>query len=529
MPFFRTPDPSPTTLDGKKRPILARAVAFVILVCVSLVAVEAWTSWRARDNWLRETASITSNMARALAQHADDTIRTADTILVGLVDRLEVEGMDAASLGRLHSFLRLQVAQLPQLHGLFVYDESGRWLVNSRETVAKGLNNADREYFVYHRTHADRGPHIGTPVRSRSTGDWILPVSRRLNHPDGSFAGVALATIRLAYFKDFYDSFDIGRAGAILLMTEDGFLVMRRPFNEAVLGMSAANGPVYLEYRTKGPAGTAMLKGRVDNVERLYSYRHLENYPLIVATALSREEILGKWRTDTYRIFIAIACLSGMLGLMGLRLIRQIRIREKMGVELRESKAALESLNRSLEQLALHDVLTGLANRRHFEVALENEFARARRQQSRLGLVMFDVDRFKQYNDRYGHPAGDECLRRIGQAIKGVLNRSGDLAARYGGEEFVVLLPATDLAGAQAVAERIRAAVQDLGIAHTANEGNVVTISAGVEACVPDREGMLPFGLVEAADRALYQAKSRGRNRVCSAGATSGERILPVA
>jgi diguanylate cyclase (GGDEF)-like protein len=132
---------------------------------------------------------------------------------------------------------------------------------------------------------------------------------------------------------------------------------------------------------------------------------------------------------------------------------------------------------------------------------------------------MIDVDYFKQYNDINGHSAGDDCLRAISKTIRMLTpKRPGDLAARYGGEEIGILLPNTDAAGAAAVAERIRAAIAALGMPHAGSPRAVVTISAGVAAMVPERGVGSPAMLVEAADQALYAAKSAGRNRVCSAG-----------
>ena len=184
--------------------------------------------------------------------------------------------------------------------------------------------------------------------------------------------------------------------------------------------------------------------------------------------------------------------------------------------DLLRVQESLRALNHHLEQLALQDSLTGLANRRQFDNALRDEFSRAMRIESPLALVMIDVDYFKQYNDIYGHLAGDECLRQISEVVKASKNRPGDLAARYGGEEMVVLLPDTNLAGAVAVAEKIRVAISDLNIRHPSSNTGVVTISAGVDAFVPVRDGNIPFELIQAADKALYAAKSAGRNLVCS-------------
>jgi diguanylate cyclase (GGDEF)-like protein/PAS domain S-box-containing protein len=177
---------------------------------------------------------------------------------------------------------------------------------------------------------------------------------------------------------------------------------------------------------------------------------------------------------------------------------------------------ALAAANHALEAMALQDSLTGLSNRRHFDRALDQEFRRAVRAGTALGMILIDVDRFKQFNDIYGHQAGDACLRAIAGTIPPLLNRPGDIAARYGGEELALLLPGTTHAGAMALAERITQAVRDLGIVHAGSQHGIVTISAGVESLVPARDLDQPPALVEHADLALYAAKRAGRDRVFS-------------
>ncbi len=176
--------------------------------------------------------------------------------------------------------------------------------------------------------------------------------------------------------------------------------------------------------------------------------------------------------------------------------------------------AELEAANRQLQALSATDGLTGLANRRAFDRGWEQEWSRAERQGLPLAVVMIDVDQFKAYNDHYGHQSGDVCLKLVAQTLGQAVQRSGELAARYGGEEFVVILPGLDVAEAAAVVERVRAAVQALGLPHArAAVAGVVTISAGVASCVP-RPGDDSARLVQAADAAMYRAKAAGRNRV---------------
>lgn len=498
----------------KKRSLIVGATLFVFFVTLSLAGLVAWNSWQARVNKLKATEISTWNMARALAQHASDTIRGVDNVLVGMVDRAELHGRQKIPLDDFHRFLTRRVSEQMLLHGLFIYDENG-WTVTNAEKELVRINVADREYFRFHKEFSDRGPHVGPPVRSKINGDRILTISRRLNHPDGSFAGVAVATIAIDYFRDFYDEFDIGDSGVIILANDGGTLLVRRPYSETTIETNISAGPVFNQYRTKGPVGTAMLTSRVDGTERLYSYRHLGDYPLLVAVGLSKKDIFSSWRVETSHIILASAILLTLLGTFGVYLIYQIYSREAIEKELRDAKLSLETLNHELETLASEDSLTGLSNRRKFDSALKTEFNRALRNRSWLALIMIDVDRFKQFNDLYGHPAGDDCLTRVSEALQTVPNRAGDLLARYGGEELVVLLPDTDEKGAEAIAERVRAAIQALEITHSANPGGVVTISAGVATILPTRGEKTSLDLLQAADEALYDAKAGGRNRVC--------------
>jgi diguanylate cyclase (GGDEF)-like protein len=183
-----------------------------------------------------------------------------------------------------------------------------------------------------------------------------------------------------------------------------------------------------------------------------------------------------------------------------------IRARVRNHVELKQQRDILR-------RLSFMDGLTGLANRRRFDEVLDQEWRRSRRSLSPLSLILMDIDHFKAFNDAAGHPAGDDCLRRIAQALEASAHRSGDLVARYGGEEFVCVLPDTDRAGALAVAKRIQESISALALPHPRSVlSPIVTLSLGVatKAAGPGEDA---DGLTQAADRALYQAKETGRNR----------------
>lgn len=169
-----------------------------------------------------------------------------------------------------------------------------------------------------------------------------------------------------------------------------------------------------------------------------------------------------------------------------------------------------------LDNLAFLDGLTGIPNRRNFDMVLEKEVRRAARNQTFISLILMDIDFFKKYNDHYGHAEGDTCLRRVARGVQGCLSRASDFAARYGGEEFVIILPEADMAGAIMVAEKVRLMVAGMDIEHSASDiTGFVTLSLGVATVVGDQD-VSPVDLIKAADASLYKAKESGRNKVVS-------------
>jgi diguanylate cyclase (GGDEF)-like protein/PAS domain S-box-containing protein len=187
--------------------------------------------------------------------------------------------------------------------------------------------------------------------------------------------------------------------------------------------------------------------------------------------------------------------------------------------QLIDKQRQLEKTKRLLEGLALKDALTGLYNRRHFSEQLEREWNRARREQFPLSLFMIDIDYFKRFNDTYGHPAGDQCIRSVGDVVKRWFVRGSDLVARYGGEEFVVLAAGIERRPARERAELVRRSVSDLSVELPGRSpAPSITVSVGLATAVPG-ERIMPEDLLIAADRALYQAKRQGRDRVVQAPA----------
>jgi diguanylate cyclase (GGDEF)-like protein len=221
--------------------------------------------------------------------------------------------------------------------------------------------------------------------------------------------------------------------------------------------------------------------------------------------------VFSEERVETIRLLAAQASVA----IENARLYEQVQEYSRtLEQKVTERTNQLEVLNDELQRLANHDSLTGVANRRRGDIYLEQVWSRLLREQKPLSVIMLDVDHFKNFNDNYGHQAGDDCLIRIAKAIQAQLSRPADLMSRYGGEEFILILPNTDLQGAKIVGEKAREAVEALGIGHAySSVGNKVTISAGVATCIPTKDKGVD-SLVKQADNTLYQAKQGSRNLV---------------
>ncbi len=345
---------------------------FIFIMCAVLVGSDIWRSFNARTVQLNEMTTATANLARAMSQHADDTIKEADLVLSGVVERVQHDGTAPPVLERLHQLFSARLSELAQLDGLYLFDRDGALLVSSLPGPLRSYNNSDREYFIFHQTHPDRGVRVWPPLRSRSTGKWTIPVSRRIDNPDGSFAGVAAATIDVDFFSQFYNRLDIGQQGAVALEFDSGAMAVRRPFEERLIGADMTGTRLFHEHSLQPAGGTFSTASAQDGVVRLNSFRSLNDYPLFVAAALSRDESLAAWWSDTLWHAAGVGLLVCVLVIFGLRLIRQVNLQSRTEKELAES---LET-TRAILETAANPIITvdGTGKVRSLNPAGQREF-----------------------------------------------------------------------------------------------------------------------------------------------------------
>ena len=276
------------------------AIAFVLLVCLFVIGDELANIETQRAEDIHHAWSDTGNLARSLGQQAEDTVRIADLSIFGAAQRLEIDGIEPDTVEKMRQIMTARIAAFPALASFVVTDETGRCLAVSLPKMPEPCNLAGRVDFEYHRTHPDKGPRLSAPVRAIGLDTWIIPLSRRFNKPDGSFGGIVMNGISIPFFQSYYDTFDIGPNGSIVLARDgdDPVLLVRRPFVAANLGRSLRDGSFFKASRDSS-AGTVETVSPSDGVLRLISYWKLDAYPLIVGVAYAKDDVLADWRANS--------------------------------------------------------------------------------------------------------------------------------------------------------------------------------------------------------------------------------------
>lgn len=501
---------------------LGRSITFFMAgLLIAGVATSTWTLSRSWERAVADTERDAINLSVSQARQAEDTFLQAELVLRDIRRSLPADGLLGVDVKQFDGYLTELKARLPQLHGLMVYDTQGDMRATSFGKVPLMSNNSDREYFVYHRRNGHGSIHIGHVIRSRSTGDLVIPVSLRISDSSGGFAGVLLATVKIDYFRHFYGYFELQNRDLLALINTDGTALYVRPYGDEMANRNLSASPLFTRELARKDRGNGTWVSALDHVERIYGFARLERYPLVVAAGYDKPALWDSWLNDSLPDLVLNAMLLLGTLLMGSIIFRQVRLNVRNQTELAVLRDELTSINHTLQLMALADGLTGLANRRQFDLFLAKSLKASAVTQKSVALIMIDIDEFKRYNDFYGHVAGDNCLRMVGEIIQKLKLRHNDLIARYGGEEFAIILPDTGPEAALFVARQAVTAVRSAQIPHIKSSGRypIVTISAGCYSLIADPDFDDALRLKEGADKALYQAKVQGRDRAIAATA----------
>lgn len=491
-----------------RRPV-KRLIAIISLIALSFCAVCGKVLLDARREAGANAAHVAQSLVAALESDIARNIDSYDLSLQAVIENLAYPEITTISPELRQLVLFDRSASAKHLDALVLLDENGIVRLDSRTPFPKPVSRSERSYFQFHKNAKQFTLHISEPIVARDNGLGVIVISRRLSNPGGTFAGVVAGSVRLSYFKQLFEQAVLGANGNITLSRMDGTLLMRWPYEDAMLGKNLKGGQLYKQLAV-ARSGRFESTSVTDGVRRLVVYSQIGELPIVIGVGQSTDDIYAQWRSYAARIAMVMLLLCATSIVLALYLAREMRRRN-------EAEATLAIL-------ATTDGLTGLFNRRYLNQAFQREWARAMRERTPLALVMCDTDLFKSYNDSHGHQTGDKLLQAIGAAMNASIRRGTDVAARYGGDEFAILLPMTSADGAATVADAVRRRFpeicDELGIPRS-------HLSVGIASLVPLR-GEDSNLLMTTADHALYQAKALGRDRIEIAPARSQKPALVV-
>jgi PAS domain S-box-containing protein len=321
----------------------------ILLVCVALVALESWTSWRLRQAAEAESHTAAETLSLSATEHVASAIAAIDDVLGESVDLIEDDGLSGDMPARLHALYAERMPQIARVDFFSVVDSEGHWRAASSPTLST-QSVADRDYFAFLRDHDDRLPHFSGMVTSRLSGAKIVVIGRRFNRPDGSFGGAVLASFDPARFEDFFSSLETGHDGVVAMSLDDGTLLVRRPAGSAQIGGNYGQAPLFAEHLPKAPSGAFLTTSLTDGMLRWVAYRRVPGTPLVVTTSLSCDERLIEWRRQTLTHAGAMLLVGLVLSGLGAFLVVQINRIERAD---RAAMAAATEARRLGEQYRL--------------------------------------------------------------------------------------------------------------------------------------------------------------------------------
>jgi PAS domain S-box-containing protein len=314
-----------------------------------VVGHDLFRTWQDRSRQLESTRREAANLASAADRFAASAFWVANASLTALVERVEHDGTGPVQLERLRRVLEQRLKQSSVMQRISVIDATGVLIADGRP-LTPATDVSDRAYFRYHQTHADRGLHLGEIVQSRFSGELVITASMRVDQPDGGFAGVAVATLALAYFQDFYATLDLGHDGMTALFRDDGTLLVRQPSIASAIGTSRPIFPLLHNAVDQTTVGTFEATSALDGVLRIYAYRWVAGYPLVVVSSLGKAEQLAVWRSGAAEHLLATVATAVLLGFISVRLVMQVErlTRAKQATAAASAEAAIAAARYSL-------------------------------------------------------------------------------------------------------------------------------------------------------------------------------------
>lgn len=541
------------------------------LVLLALVLVLPLMLDRVRlleDTRAKQIAQAANELTQ-LAKHTADAQREIVSTVQAVVKSSAYIYSAASQQGRGCAVMRASLrVDLPWIRALSIIGSDGKIACSTVPAVV-GVDLSDRDYLLKAREFHEFV--LSDYILSRTTGLPTIIAAYPVSAIDGNQESVVIATIDLKWMSQLLSNRG-GRSGVSVVLVDGTGTILASPTESENLVGQRLTETSLLEAVTLREINLDREYGSIsfesaDGEKKAVSFARVTGTRARMIVSINQSVMLGDINREIRTAYLQLAFV-GLVTLLGAwfageRLImRPVRMMtdmanrlgrgelsarassatlppefvplakafDAMASQLSEREREMAAANDRLTVIASLDLVSGLANRRGFQSRLEFEWMKALQSDSRLSVLMIDVDHFKLFNDAYGHPEGDACLSRVGEVLAAIANSSSGFAARYGGEEFCLLLPNSDPAKAVQVGEQVRAAVETLAIPHLASPERIVTVSVGVATIAPGDDTQPQDDLIEAADAALYAAKRRGRNAVVEHGLIrSAERPVSLA
>ncbi len=330
-----TPSVRVRTFTGARRRFVALAAAALVLVGV--LGLTAWVTWDTRNDALDDAYQSSANLVSTLERDIDRNIQLYDLSLQAANEGLKVPGIWDFQREVRNLILFDLAATAPDLGIMLILNEQGDVVADNQPLRVPQANYADRDYFRIHKDKLQTGLLITGPFKGRQDNQWALGLSRRLEKPDGSFAGLVTGTLHLNYVQQLFDGIELGRDGMVLLMKTDGAMLMRRPYEETLIGSDLKNTGLFRRF-TQSPMGSYEDLSPQTGLARLVVYKQVGSLPLMIAVSLSKDAVLDQWARKTFIICATIATITIIAFLLAAGLVRELRRRGLAEFDARESE-----------------------------------------------------------------------------------------------------------------------------------------------------------------------------------------------
>jgi diguanylate cyclase (GGDEF)-like protein len=478
--------------------------AFALIAGATLVIGATWSILTTRAAAISSAERNLQRLADILGDQVDRSFLSVEASQKLIADKLSDHGLTTEERLRSissnpvwHKKLAAQVATNFSLNTIVIADNSGGIAAASRIWPAHAISIADRDFFKAIKDDPDLSEYVSAPTLSRADDLMTVFVSRRLQADDGRFLGIVLAGMRLSDLEAFQRTAALDADMSVAFYRRDGMLIARYPKNDSLLGRNYyAQSSVLQGLGPNSPKRVFHQMSLYDGLPRIIAGRYLEKSPLIVSVTDTEADALAAWRQRSIEVAVFVFVLMLAIAVTTFFAISRVRASERSSSKER--------------YLARHDPLTGLANRILFQEEFDLEIARAAREQHRVGVMIVDLDGFKDVNDTSGHQSGDILLFEVASRLRGCFE--GGTVARLGGDEFAIILQ--KVSGAAEIEAKAAELIQSLSAPYALGPYRA-TVGASVGVSIYPENALEPDRLLQCADIALYRAKAAGKGNFC--------------